>query len=88
MVVGAPVGLGFPKHGASRETELLARFPSKDVSAWLGNSVPVALRHYAMATRVLLTQNGLPLVHSELRDDGEQRKRRSRTRKSVDTALR
>lgn len=35
---------------ASRETELLARYPAKNVSAWLGNSVPVAMRHYAMAT--------------------------------------
>ena len=34
---------------ASRETELLARFPAKDVAAWLGNSVPVAMKHYAMA---------------------------------------
>ena len=34
---------------ASRETELMARYPAKDVSAWLGNSVPVAMRHYAMA---------------------------------------
>ncbi len=35
---------------ASRETELMARYPTKDVAAWLGNSVPVAMRHYAMAT--------------------------------------
>ena len=35
---------------ASCETELMARWPAKDVSAWLGNSVPVAMRHYAMAT--------------------------------------
>ncbi|MCA9215276.1 MAG: tyrosine-type recombinase/integrase [Planctomycetales bacterium] len=35
---------------ASRETELMSRFPAKDVSSWLGNSVPVAMRHYAMAT--------------------------------------
>jgi len=35
---------------ASRETELMAKYPAKDVSAWLGNSVPVAMRHYAMAT--------------------------------------
>lgn len=35
---------------ASRETELMAKFPAKDVAAWLGNSVPVAMRHYAMAT--------------------------------------
>ncbi|MEX1026418.1 MAG: phage integrase SAM-like domain-containing protein, partial [Candidatus Paceibacterota bacterium] len=33
---------------ASRETELMAMYPAKDVAAWLGNSVPVAMRHYAM----------------------------------------
>ena len=36
---------------ASRETELLALYPAKDVSSWLGNSVPVAMKHYAMARK-------------------------------------
>ena len=36
---------------ASRETELLAIYPAKDVSSWLGNSVPVAMKHYAMARK-------------------------------------
>ncbi len=35
---------------ATRETELLAEFPAKDVSSWLGNSVAVAMKHYAMRT--------------------------------------
>ncbi len=35
---------------ASRQTELLAEFPAKDVCDWLGNSQPVAMKHYAMAT--------------------------------------
>ncbi|KAA1258618.1 site-specific tyrosine recombinase XerC [Rubripirellula obstinata] len=35
---------------ATRETELMAKYPAKDVAAWLGNSVPVAMLHYAMAT--------------------------------------
>ena len=35
---------------ASRETELMARYPVKDVASWLGNSVPTAMKHYAMAT--------------------------------------
>jgi integrase len=35
---------------ASRQTELMAKFPAKDVASWLGNSVPVAMNHYAMAT--------------------------------------
>ena len=34
---------------ASRETELMEFYPAKDVSAWLGNSEPVAMKHYAMA---------------------------------------
>jgi integrase len=39
-------------HGmrASRQTELLATFPAKDVCSWLGNSQPVAMAHYAMST--------------------------------------
>ena len=28
----------------------MAQFPAKDVTSWLGNSEPVAMRHYAMAT--------------------------------------
>ncbi len=32
------------------ETELMAIYPAKDVAAWLGNSLPVAMTHYAMAT--------------------------------------
>lgn len=35
---------------ASRQTELLAVFPAKDVCDWLGNSTAVAMKHYAMAT--------------------------------------
>jgi len=35
---------------ASRETELMGQFPSADVASWLGNSVPIAMKHYAMAT--------------------------------------
>lgn len=33
---------------ATRETELLACYPSKDVTSWLGNSPAVAAKHYAM----------------------------------------
>ncbi len=35
---------------ATRQTELLAEFPEKDVCDWLGNSKAIAMRHYAMAT--------------------------------------
>jgi len=34
---------------ASRETELMARYPLKDVCTWIGNSPAVAMQHYAMA---------------------------------------
>lgn len=33
---------------ASRETELLALYPIKDVVSWIGNSKAVAMKHYAM----------------------------------------
>jgi integrase len=33
---------------ATRETELLAHYPAKDVTTWLGNSPEVAAKHYAM----------------------------------------
>ncbi len=33
---------------ATRETELMALYPIKDVASWLGNSSPVAMKHYAM----------------------------------------
>jgi integrase len=33
---------------ATRETELLAHYPAKDVTSWLGNSPEVANNHYAM----------------------------------------
>ena len=41
----------FQNMRATRETELMARFPIKDVSSWLGNSAPIAMRHYAMVTK-------------------------------------
>ncbi len=33
---------------ATRETELLANYPAKDVTGWLGNSPDVANKHYAI----------------------------------------
>ena len=33
---------------ATRETELLAHYPAKDVTSWLGNSPEIANKHYAM----------------------------------------
>ncbi len=35
---------------ATRETELLAQFPAKDVCDWIGNTQAVAMKHYAMPT--------------------------------------
>jgi integrase len=39
-------------HGmrATRQTELQAKFPAKDVCTWLGNSEKIAMKHYSMAT--------------------------------------
>lgn len=39
----------FHNQRASRQTELLAEFPIKDVCSWIGNSEVVAMKHYAMA---------------------------------------
>lgn len=36
---------------ATRETELIADYPIKDVSSWLGNSSPIAMKHYAMTMK-------------------------------------
>jgi hypothetical protein len=36
---------------ASRETELMAKYPAKDATSWIGNSVAVANKHYAMKLR-------------------------------------
>lgn len=33
---------------ASRESELMARYPAKDVTSWIGNSPQIAFKHYAM----------------------------------------
>ena len=33
---------------ASRETELMAKYPIKDVTGWIGNSPQIAMKHYAM----------------------------------------
>jgi len=35
---------------ASRETELIERFPIQVVTAWLGNTPKIAMRHYLMTT--------------------------------------
>jgi len=36
---------------ATRETELMAMYAIKDVSSWLGNSAPIAMKHYAMTMK-------------------------------------
>lgn len=41
---------------ATRETELLANYPAKDVTSWLGNSPQVANRHYAMTMQASFDQ--------------------------------
>ena len=41
---------------ASRETELLAKYPIKDVCGWIGNSQAVAMKHYAMARDAIFAE--------------------------------
>ena len=57
---------------ASRETELMARYPVKDVASWLGNSVPTAMKHYAMATdeafKAASDPNGQTVSKTETKD--------------------
>lgn len=48
---------------ATRETELMAHYPLKDVTTWIGNSAPVAMKHYAMTMQSSFDraiQNGVP----------------------------
>lgn len=48
---------------ATRETELLAQYPAKDVVSWIGNSQAVAMKHYAMArSSVFATATGLDIL--------------------------
>ncbi|MCR9293331.1 MAG: tyrosine-type recombinase/integrase [bacterium] len=46
----------FQNMRASRETELLAKYPVKDVCSWIGNSQAVAMRHYAMVRDSVFTE--------------------------------
>ncbi len=46
-----PWGKLFQNLRATRETELIAKFPIKDVASWLGNSAPIAMKHYAMTMK-------------------------------------
>ncbi len=41
---------------ATRETELLGVFPMKDVTSWIGNSEPIAMKHYAMTMQASFTR--------------------------------
>ena len=62
---------------ASRETELMSVYPAKDVASWLGNSVPVAMRHYAMATdSAFQSAAGIAPVEKETRNQPERGNRK------------
>ena len=41
---------------ASRETELLGLYPAKDVTSWIGNTLSVAMKHYAIALESSFTE--------------------------------
>lgn len=63
---------------ASRETELVERFPIQVVTQWLGNTPSVAMRHYlmttdahfaaAIATGAKAAQNPAQQAHADARD--------------------
>ncbi len=50
----------FQNMRASRETELLAKYPVKDVCAWIGNTQAVAMKHYAMVMESSFTEAAFP----------------------------
>jgi len=59
----------------TRQTELEDRFPSHVVCAWLGNSKPVAAKHYLKVTAEHFkkaTQNPTQSVHDRGVCDGQQ----------------
>jgi hypothetical protein len=62
----------FQNMRASRETELLAQWPAKDVSSWLGNSTPVAMKHYAMATDAAFKAASSPEGQTVMRTNNEK----------------
>lgn len=59
---GVPVWPDFFRNmRRTRETELVALYPAQDVTAWLGNTVDVAMKHYLMATEdTLLRASNTP----------------------------
>jgi len=73
---------------ASRETELLAEFPVKDVCSWIGNSQAVAMEHYAMTTadsfqRAICGSTGGSIrANQEISEDDTQNEKPSETRVS------
>ena len=67
---------------ASRETELLAKYPAKDATAWIGNSIAVANKHYAMTLKPSFEQavaeGASPTPHKApqtVQDQGRQDKK-------------
>ena len=71
---------------ASRETELAAEFPIHVVTAWLGNTPKIALKHYLMttdkdfesATQIptqSVTQNATTHTPATYRNDSQEKKK-------------
>jgi hypothetical protein len=59
---------------ATRQTELEDKFPSHVVCAWLGNSKPIAMKHYLQVTDAHFqkaTQNPTQPVHDRGVCDGQ-----------------
>jgi integrase len=63
---------------ATRETELADDFPAHVVSAWIGNSVPVAAKHYLQVTEDHFrraAQNPAQQLHETARNDPQRERR-------------
>jgi integrase len=56
----------FQNMRASRETELLAKYPVKDVCAWIGNTQAVAMKHYAMVMESSFAEAAFPSESVEI----------------------
>ena len=65
---------------ASRETELVERFPIHTVTSWLGNSPRIAMKHYLQTTETHF-ENALKAdpetTHSATQSASEMRRNRS-----------
>ena len=56
---------------STRETELAEQFPLHVVTVWMGNSQPVAARHYLLVTDDHFTKASSPKVAQKIGEPGK-----------------